>query len=69
MLLLESFLDYDRYFKVHTDSDTSAFTNFQQKKYYILYGLFQAKFEGSATQSDFFEYCEKYMAKPVDGDS
>lgn len=53
---------------MHTDADTQAFTNFQQKKYYILYGLFQAKFEGSATQSDFFEYCQKYMAKPVDGD-
>ena len=34
------FVDYDRYFKVHTDADTQAFTNFQQKKYYILYGLF-----------------------------
>jgi hypothetical protein len=38
-------LAYSIYFKVHTDKDTVDFTRLQQKKFLVLYGLFQRKFE------------------------
>ena len=58
-------LEYERYFKVYTDSETKNFTDLSRKRFFVLYNLFQLKFEGNATQKSFFEYCEIFLSEPV----
>jgi len=52
---------YSIYFKVHTDKETIDFTRLQQKKFLVLYGLFQRKFETKQAEETFFQFVDKFL--------
>ena len=59
-------LAHEKYFRVHTDSETAKYTSLATGKIAFLHIIYMNKSEGKGTQQGFFEYVEKFLSAETD---